>query len=156
MSRPRVDEAAGRALKVAGKTLLAACGGGEAAAAACRLGPSHLSEALAMHQPDRWLPVDVVLMLERAAEAMPVTAALARLQGCVLVPVAPRGPGELAGLLATLGREVGDVFAAAARALADGQLSDAEREELSRELGEMVAAGQAALGALSPAPGGGQ
>lgn len=147
MTRPHLDVLAARRLKVASKALLLASGGGEAAASVCRLGTSHLSEAAGMHQPDRWLPIDVVLALETVAEAMPVTAALALAQGHVLVPIAPRGAGALAELLARLGREVGDVSAVAALAMADGHVSAAEAMELSRELAEMVAAGQAALGA---------
>lgn len=150
MSRPVLPAEQGRALKLATKALLAACGGGEAASSACRLGPSHLSEAAGMHHLDRWAPIDVVAALESVAEDMPVTRALARLQGCIVVPIAPRGAGTLAELLAKLGREVGDVFAAAALGLADGALSEAEAETLRRELVELVAAGQAALGALSP------
>jgi hypothetical protein len=149
--RPHLDDATARALKVASKALVAACGGGEAAAAACRLGPSHLSEAGAMHQMDRFLPIDVVVALERAGEAHPVTSALARLVGCILVPVEPRGAGELPMLLAQLGREVGDVFAASAKALADGQISEDERAELVVELGQMMAVAHQALAALGPA-----
>jgi hypothetical protein len=149
--RLHLDDAAARQLKVASKALVAACGGGEAAAAACRLGPSHLSEAGAMHQMDRFLPIDVVVQLERAGEARPVTAALARLAGCVLVPVEACGVGELPTLLARLGREVGDVFAASAKALGDGHISEAERAELAVELGEMVDVAHQALAALRPA-----
>lgn len=151
--RPQLDDASARALKVASKALVAACGWGEAAAAACRLGPSHLSEAGAMHLMDRFLPLDAVVALERAGEAMPVTAALARLGGCVLVPVEARGAGELPALLARLGQEVGDVFAASARALADGQVSEAERAELAAELGDLVVVAHQALAALRPADG---
>jgi copper(I)-binding protein len=45
---------------------------------------------------------------------------------------------------------VGGVFAASAEALADGHVDEAERVRLAAELSEMLAAGQAALGALSP------
>lgn len=151
MSRPKLTDAEMRALKIATKAVIAACGGGEAAAAVCRLGPSHLSESASVHHPDRSLPIDVVAQLEAAGEAWPVTAALARMAGCVLVPVEPRGSGDLATELARLGREVGDVFAASAHALAGGAPSEAERETLARELGEMLAVGRVALSLLAPA-----
>lgn len=152
MSRPHLDDVAFRQIKLATKALLLGCGGGEAASAACRLGPSHLSEAGSIYHRDRFLPLDVVVALERASEAMPVTATLARLQGCVLVPVEPRQGGDLAALLAHLGREVGGVFAASALALADGHVDDAERADLSAALGDLVAAAHAAIAALAPAP----
>ena len=148
MSRPRLDDATMRVLKTATKAAIAACGGGEAAGSVCRLGPSHLSEAASVHHDDRYLPLDVVAQMEAVGEATPITAALARLSGCVLVPVEARGGGNLAELLAALGREVGDVFAASARALADGEVTAEERAELARELGEMIAVGQRALAAL--------
>jgi hypothetical protein len=94
--------------------------------------------------------VDVALQLELSGASRAITAALAQAHGCLLVPVEVRGGGDLAHELAALGREVGDVFSAAARALADGEVSEPERADLARELGEMLAVGQRALAALSP------
>lgn len=59
----------------------------------------------------------------------------------------------LAARLAVLGREVGEAFAVAALALADGVITEAERAELGRELVDVVQAAQQALGALGVAHG---
>ena len=150
MSGPRLAEAELLALKSATKVLVAAHGKGVAAAAACRLNEGSLSDCASRHHLDRTLPVDVALQLELTGGSTAITAALARAHGCLLVPVELRGGGDLAVLLADLGREVGDVFAAASRALADGVVDEPERAELVRELGELVAVGQRALAALSP------
>jgi hypothetical protein len=130
--------------------LLAAFGKGAAAAAACRLNEGSLSDCASAFHPERTLPLDVALQLELAGASTAITAAMARAHGCLLVPVTVQGGGDLAGALAALGREVGDVFAASARALADGEVTEAERADLARELGEMLAVGQRALAALSP------
>lgn len=135
-------------LKAATRLVIAAHGKGTAAAASCRLNEGSLSDCASPHHMDRTLPLDVALQLELMGGSEAITAALARAHGCLLVPVEARGAGDLAGLLAALGREVGDVFAASAEALADGEVSEAERAKLARELGEMIAVGQRALAAL--------
>jgi hypothetical protein len=150
MSGMVLDAGARGALKTATKALIARLGGLAAAASVCRLEVSRLAECQGVNHPGALLPVDVVAQLEAVAEAVPVTAALARLGGCVLVPVEPMGAGALPELLARLGATVGGVFAASAEALADGHVDEAERVRLAAELSEMLAAGQAALGALLP------
>lgn len=148
MKRPHLDDSLARQIKTASKALIVACGGGAAAATVCRLGESHLSEAASVHHMDRWLPLDVVVALEGVAEALPVTAALAQMQGWVLVPTEPACGAELPLLLARLGREVGEAFGAAGLALAGGEMDAGQRATLVRELGDVVAAGHAAIAAL--------
>jgi hypothetical protein len=64
-----------------------------------------------------------------------ITAALARAQGYVLVAIeSPRGRGELAVLMAEIGRDFGELFATASLALAHDHLSEQERLDLTREL----------------------
>lgn len=156
MSGRRLDSDGLAALKAASRLLLGDFGKLEVAVMACRLGMSQLHACASANDPERTLPIDVVAQLERAAGTHPVTAALALLQGCIVVPIAATGGGDLGALLAKLGREVGDVFSASAAALADGRVSEAERATLARELAELIAAGQQALAVLAvPAAGGG-
>jgi hypothetical protein len=146
---PRLAEAHLLALKAATRLVLAAHGKGAAAAAACRLNEGSLSECASIHHPDRTLPVDVALQLELMGESTALTAAMAMAHGCVLVPVVARGQNDLGQQLARLGREAGDVFAAGYAALADGQVTEAERCDLVRELGEMIAVAHAVMGLLA-------
>lgn len=148
---PRLEDALLREVKAATRVVMASHGKGSAAAASCRLNEGSLSDCASAHHPDRTLPLDVALQLELMGASTAISAAMARAHGCILVPVEVRGGGDVAAELAALGREVGDVFAAAARALADGVISEAERGDLVRELGEMMSVGQRALAALSPA-----
>jgi hypothetical protein len=150
MTGPRLAEAELLALKSATRVVLLAHGKQSAAAAACRLNEPSLSDCASAYHPERCLPVDVALQLELSGASRAITAALAQAHGCLLVPVVVRGGGDLAAELSALGREVGDVFGASARALADGVVSEAERADLARELAEMIAVGQRALAALSP------
>lgn len=151
MTRRALPQADADALKLASRLLVADCGGLEPAASACGLGTTSLSDAQRREHAERWLPLDAVLALERFGQSRAVTEALARAHRCVLVPVEAVGEGDLAVRLALLGKEVGEVFAAASLALADGRISDAERRVLGGELADVVQAAQAALGALGVA-----
>lgn len=148
MTRRALPQGDADALKLATRLLVHDCGGLEPASAACGLSTTSLSDAKRREHPERWLPLDAVLALERFGASRAVTEVLARAHRCVLVPVEAVGAGDLAVRLAQLGREVGEVFAAASLALADGVVTDAERAELGRELSDVVQAAQAALGAL--------
>lgn len=67
--------------------------------------------------------------------------------GCMVVPLAASVPGaeSAAARIATLAREFGELMGACAAGLADGQISDNERERIEREGGELLGAVQAVL-----------
>lgn len=121
------------AVKTAWKLLVGLLGGVDAASAAVDRAKSRISEYGTPHT-DRFVPVDLVLDAERLAGEPLVTAALARAQGYALLPVQPRATGELAVVLAELGRDVSKLFGDAALALHHSEPTPAEREALARDL----------------------
>jgi hypothetical protein len=136
-----------RALKTATRRLITAVGGLEAAATVCRVNKSVLAAAYDPHQPDRFLPIDVVADLELVAAEPIVTAVLARLAGHALVPLATTGGQEAQALVAVF-RGASDVGAEFAGAMADGRLSRAERGAISDRLMTLQAAAMQAVAAL--------
>jgi hypothetical protein len=122
------------AIKTAVKLVVADLGGIDAAASCTRVGRSQIAE-YGVPGKDSFAPADVIMDLERVGGAAHITAALARAQGYMLVPMdMPRERGALASLMAEIGRDVGDLFGTAATALAHDKLSEQERQDLLREL----------------------
>lgn len=125
-----------RALKTAFRDLvLNRIGGVDAADATMgvRVGRSQLGSYLNPHE-DAFPRVDVVVALEIAAGEPVVTSEMARRNGCSLIPLEARGPGDLAQGMAKLGGEVGQVFQAFADGLAnDGRLTTDEIDRMMRE-----------------------
>ncbi|WP_325395490.1 hypothetical protein [Acidocella sp.] len=122
------------AMKTAMKLVIADLGGIDAAASCTRVGRSQIAD-YGVSGKDTFAPADVVMDLERVGGTPHVTAALARAQGYMLVPIdMPRERGVLASLMAEIGRDVGELFATAATALAHDKLTDQERQDLLREL----------------------
>lgn len=153
MTGPRLPEDHRLALKSATRVVLGAHGKGSAAAAACRLNESSLSDCAsgADAHAERFLPVDVALQLEITGQSRAITAALAHAHGCALVPVAPRPAGEAVADLERLGTEIGGYVTAQVRAMSDGVLTEAERASLARSLGQLAeAARNAAASLLGP------
>ncbi len=136
MQRPHAP-AAYNALKTTWKCLVQNVGGLDATAACTRVNASLLSQYGNVYG-ERFAPVDVILDVETIAGDPLVTAALARAQGYLLVPVAPRGADALSVRLAEIGRDVAALFATAAGALARDQPTEAERDALARELDEVA------------------
>lgn len=125
------------AVKTAFKNLISDLGGIDAAASCTRIGRSQIAN-YGMAGNEQFVPVDVLMDLEHVGGFPHVTAALARTQGFVLVPVeCSRNQGELSVLLATIGKDVGDLFATGAAVLAHGKPTDVEREVLLREFDEI-------------------
>lgn len=124
------------ALKTAFRLLVQGVGGGEAAGAALRYRPSHLSEAASPHCQDRWPRVDHIAELEALAGEPFVTAQLARLSGCTLLPM-PRARGEEGAALAAVLSSAGELGARTVAALSDGALNEAERADLVARLGAL-------------------
>jgi hypothetical protein len=136
------------ALKTLTAALVKQAGGLEACAAATGLPRSTLAEYYAPGSPLH-APVDAVAELERCTQTVLVTAELARRAGYALVPLdAAPGAGSFGRCLAAFGREVAEVFAAHAEAMADGRLSAAEAERVERELLDVIRAAYQAVRAL--------
>lgn len=136
-------------LKTAVRALLHACGGEARAAERCRVSKSTLSEYGNPGHPDRHMPVDVALDLERACGAMPVTEHMARAHGAVLLKLAA-GDGSAPWLtyLTKIGKEASDVFNRASEFLVDSDIDEAEAPHLLRELDELLAASAAMRAAV--------
>jgi hypothetical protein len=135
------------AMKTASRALVTLLGGVDAAALVCRYGPSALSDGYSLHRTDKTLPLDVVADLERVAGQPLVTAVLARMAGCALVPMSPGGLPE-AQCIAEIGRQSAEVFAAWAAAMTDDALSDADRQGVADRVLALNAACMHAAGAL--------
>ncbi len=137
------------ALATAAHALVGKAGGPVAASTATRVAASMLT---LYGQPESKLviPADVVVDLERlpSVGGAVVTAVLADAIGCRLLPRLPPAPGALPELLARVGKESGEVFAAAAEGLRDGRLDARETLRLERELGELEHAAASARAAL--------
>lgn len=136
-----------RALKTAARLLIGAVGGLEAAASVCRVNKTVLAAAYDPHQPDRFLPIDVVADLELVAAEPVVTHVLARLAGQALVPIGPAGGLEAQALVQVF-RGAADVGAEYATAMADAHLSAAERRGIADRLLMLQAACMQAVAAL--------
>lgn len=141
-------------LKAATRRLVEDAGGIEAAAAACRLSMTTLHRQYNPLHPET-MPIDVVAELERASGTHPVTAALARLAGQVLVPVHHEpGAHELLRRLGDLMAEVGATMSEGAAAMEDGVLTDDEREALAGRLHEVIRVASSVRTWLRPPEGG--
>ncbi len=85
-----------------------------------------------------------------------VTEAMARATGHILVPDRALAPGDLAQLMAKVGKETGEVFARYALALSDGTVCAEDRLAIIRELEDVIQASHHAIGnlrqGLQPAP----
>lgn len=138
MNRPST-EIERAALKSATRLLLSDVGGLDASAAATRVQRSQLSDYTARHL-EKFLPVDIALDLERAADTPHVTAALARAQGYQLVRIDGRHPHALARELARIGADTARLLALAADALAGSPLADTTRAEMIADLDDLARA----------------
>ena len=129
-------------LKTAVRALLHALGGETKAAAQCRVAKSTLSEYGNPTYPDRHMPVDVVLALEKAAGVAPVSEHLAAAHGAVLLKLPPvEAEQEWMAHITRIGKEAGDVFRHAGEFLADdNEIDDKEAPILLREVDELLMA----------------
>lgn len=138
-----------RALQALFGELLDRVGGVHAAAAALHYPASHLSEAANLAQPGRGPRADHVAELEAIAGEPLVTAQLARMAGCTLLPL-PHAEGNDGAALAAVLRNAGELGGQVAAALSDGRLSAEERAALVAgcdTLGRAVAHARAVLAA---------
>ena len=136
-----------RALKTATRRLVELVGKLDAAASVCRINKSVLAAAYNPHEPDRFVPADVIADLELVAAEPVVTRVLARLSGHALVPIAPRGGLEALALVEVF-RGASDVGAEYAKAMGDAHLSRAERQGIADRLLTLQTACLQAVAAL--------
>lgn len=126
-------------LKTAFRSLLEINGGAAVAATKTRICPSALYQHANLTDARYFAPVDVVLALETACNRPLVTEVLAHQSGYVLQPiVVSRDCADLPLALARFGKESSDIFAQAARSLADGALTPAEARALLPDVWEAV------------------
>ncbi len=128
------------ALKTATRGLVDSLGGVEAASTVLSgYSIGRISEAMSLHHPDRLLRLDLVADLEAVAPQPLVSATMARLAGCVLLPLPKRAGSESDALAAVL-RGAGVVGGRVADALGDGRITDAERGRLAEDLDALARA----------------
>lgn len=137
------------ALKTGWKLVVRDLGGVEAVASATRATRSLASEYGNVHS-ERFVPVDIVLDAELIGGSPHVTAALARTQGFELLPVVARSDGTLAKELARIGRDISDLFTRAANALGGGEIGEADRAGMVRDLDDLRRTAAEALMLLAP------
>ena len=141
-----------RALKTGFRVLVQHCGGLEAAAAATRVAKTALAAGYDQEAADRFAALDVVADLERAAGQPVITRLLAAMHGMALVHVEPLSGCALRAI-AEVGQKSSEVFARFGFAVADGAITQGERDDLRREMLDLVAvASEAAaiLGKVKP------
>lgn len=131
------DEIKRNAVKTAWKLIVQRLGGVDAAAAACGISRSLISN-YGNRNGEYYPPAQTIITAESMAGEPLVTAALARAQGWELVCVdAPRGRGVLAALSAEMSKNIGAFFATMSHALTHPKLTDKERADLLRELDDI-------------------
>jgi hypothetical protein len=144
----RLPASAYAGLKTGTRRLVEMLGGVDAAASGCRVGRSMLSDYGNPHHDETFIPVDVALDLEDLLGAAPVSQALALARGFDLVPVEPVAPGELAALLARLGRDCADLFAESVALLNGAERRPAQIARMRSDLVDLRAACASLLGLL--------
>lgn len=117
---------------------------------------ARISEAAAPNLMDRFAAVDQVLDLELECGQPIVTQALADLAGYDLVPRQGAQPIGIHAHFARIIRETRDVELKMAEAMADGSISDRERDEIIKECMEAIEALQLMLNELRSAKSGGR
>ena len=127
-------------LKAAFRRLAKRCGGLEAASMITRVHMARLGRYGTPHDPD-FAGIDVALDLELDAGEPLVTAAMAALNGCILIPI-PRATGDTRWLrrLSETARETGEAVAALGEALADGEITADEAPALRAEVADAIRA----------------
>lgn len=93
---------------------------------------------------ERFMPVDIVADLEAECGMPIVTAKLAELAGCLLVPL-PKGKGQgaLNERSHRTAQEFAEVMSGILGALADGEITEAEGEAILQNIHEMMIEGAA-------------
>ena len=139
-----ITDAEIRGLKTVTLALIQEVGGLEAAAHVTRLHKTSLALAYDQNAPDRFLPIDAVADLERAAGKPIVTGHLAALQHYRLVAM-PGPSGCAVRAIASVFQKAGQVGSTFARGMEDGALSEQEWSDLMCDLLVLAAAAHEAI-----------
>jgi len=130
--RQRLKGATDRAIKRAG--------GVSVFSLQTRVEPPALSKYRAPHEDGAFMPIDVAVDCDMAAGAPVILSAMATGLGYSIAPV-DVAPGKVGPVMVgTLIREIGEVSAVVLDAMADGTISDNERNAISKEIDEALAA----------------
>jgi hypothetical protein len=133
-----------RGLKTVSRALIEANGGLESAAQVTRPNKTALALAYDQNAPDRFLTIDAVADLERAAGKPIVTSHLAALAHYRLVGMP--GPSCCAvKAIASVFQNAGEVGSTFARGMEDGALSEQEWADLMNDLLVLAAATSEAI-----------
>lgn len=129
-------------LKTAARSLIKSAGGVESATSITRIKKSVMSDYQNIDKPEYFMPIDVAADLERDTNQPFITAALARLSNQVLIPMPPvvACKSTFVSQLSVIGKEMGDIFAKASSALADGSLSERDKAEVIEQIREGITA----------------
>ena len=142
MGKPRILAAESYAgLKSSFRALVSRFGKQDHAASVTRVGQPELSRYASAKPEDaeRFAPIDVIADLEHEVGPV-VTAELARLANCALVPMPAivRTGNPLGRVTAQAMKETSEVFAKLGQALDDGKLSTEEGRVLDDEIDEAI------------------
>lgn len=131
-----------KALKTRFRQLVDEFGGAEQAATRTRVGATALYNYGNLNSPDNYPPIDVIMDLERDCGQPVVTRELANASGYLMIEHLSVAPSvdKIAVALAAVGRESSDVFALAAKNMADGKVSPQEAQALLRQVDEGITA----------------
>lgn len=128
-----------RHLKVATRALVGLCGGGDGAAATLGVRQQRMSDCGNINTAD-FLRLDEIAALEDVAGDWPVTRALAKRAGCVLLklPDLPLTAENMVEATTQIIRETADVMTEMSSLFADGRVTLAESSRFSAQVDEAV------------------
>lgn len=141
-SRPLYKPREPGSLKSAVAELVTACGGQGPSAELSRVSRSQIArytDDSGEHETVQ-MPADIVLALERACGDPVVTRYLAGVQGHALIDLKARTDEPYGVVLARVGKETGELFAAAAQALSDRRMDRREAGRVKHEAMQLMAA----------------
>lgn len=128
-------------LKAHFRDLVAACGGTKRAAEIAGMQASHLSEAMASHNLERWPRIDHVALLEAECSAPIMTRALADAAGFDIVRRDAQPPGlKSLDHLRIIMKQCDEVHHGLADALVDSRISPRERKDLLVDIDQALGA----------------
>lgn len=128
-------------IKKATRDLIRLNGGIEAVAEDTNYSKSYIGN-INNHNDPTFIPVNMILNLERDSDDPVITRMLARKQGYVLIPAQSKMSSSQAAILtARLGKETSDVFAEIAKSIADGAIDPTEAKKCLKEVFDMLKAG---------------
>lgn len=120
------------AIKTATKQVVGAVGGIDAAASATRVGRSQIADYYNRNSP-QVVPADVAVALDQCAEHPHILAAMAHAEGYTILPIRI-GEGDIAQNMQDIALGAGELMAETVRVLADGIVTEDERQALMARL----------------------